>query len=121
MPDTMSNIDLMKMVFRPKPGWIKRTEKDGTPATADLVGDPQAILKGIGGYQGKDGWVDVDARIQPSGDAPYEAKVTARLSQVVFGLLEAGQTVNVKIDPRSAEHVLLVDDVDTLLKRRVIS
>ncbi len=117
----MSNIDLMKMVFRPKPGWINRTEKDGILATAELVGDPQAILKGIGGYQGKDGWVDVDARIQPPADTPYKAKVTARLSQVVFGLLEAGQTVNVKIDPRSAEHVLLVDDVDTLLKRRVIS
>jgi hypothetical protein len=113
--------DKIKLLFGPRPRWINRTEKNGSPASAEIVGDPQAILKGIGNYEGRDGWVDVEALIQMPGSEGYEGKVTARLSQVVFGMLEAGQTVNVKIDPRNEQHVLLVDDVDTLLQRRVIS
>jgi hypothetical protein len=110
---------MFKMIFSPTPGWIKDVEKNGTPAYAVVLSDPQGILKGVAGYQGRDGWIDVLAQIHPSVEAEFEAKMKCRLSQALGGMLEPGMKVNVKYDPKDKKRVLLVDDVNKLLSYRL--
>jgi len=111
----------LRMMFRPTPRWIKHVQAQGQPAVAVVLADPQEVadLQRGGGYQGRDAWIDVAARVEPTGDAPFEAAMKCRLSQALFGMLAAGMKVNVRYDPQHKERVLLVDDVDTLLSYRV--
>lgn len=111
---------LLKMMFTIEPGWIKSTASNGVPAKATLTSDPQEIMKGIGGYEGKDGWIEIKAMVQVGTEPAYPATMMCKLTQAVFGAMKLGQTVNVKCDPKNAQHVLLVDDVHALLQSRVI-
>jgi hypothetical protein len=111
---------LLKMMFGPTPRWIKDVESHGKAAQAVILSDPKEILKGVAGYEGRDGWIDVQAQVQPAGDVPFEARMKCRLSQAVFGMLEIGMTVNVRYDPENKSRVLLVDDVNALLRYREI-
>ena len=110
---------MFKMIFSPTPGWIKDVEKNGNPALAVVLSDPKDVLKGVAGYQGRDGWIDFQAQIHPSAEASFEARVKCRLSQALGGMLEPGMKVNVKYDPKNRKRVLLVDDVNKLLSYRL--
>jgi hypothetical protein len=111
----------LRMMFRPTPGWVKQVRVQGQPAVAVVLADPQEVadLQRGGGYQGRDGWIDVAARVEPASAAPFEAAMKCRLSQALFGMLAAGMKVNVRYDPQNKNRVLLVDDVNTLLRYRV--
>lgn len=102
-----------------KPGWVNNVEKNGTPAKAVILSDPKAMFKNVGGYEGEDKWVDVQARVEPANEPAYEVALKCKLSQAIFGMLEPGIRVNVKYDPKDKQRVLLVDDVNTLLQARV--
>jgi len=115
-----SMFKLFKSVFSLEPGWAKSVIANGLPAQATIITpDPQTIVKGIGGYEGRDGWTDLQVTVYSANEPPYEAKMICKLSQVVFGMLAGNQTVNVKIDPKDKAHVILSDDVHTLLQARV--
>ncbi len=110
---------MFKVIFGLTPGWIKDVEKKGKPATAIVKSDPQAVLKGVGGYEGKDGWIDVQVEVQPADEPAYEAKMKCKLSQAVFGAMRLGQKVNVRYDAKDRQRVLLTDGVQALLQSRV--
>jgi len=110
---------MFKVMFGPTPGWIKDVEKNGRPGKALVMSDPKDLLKGMGGYQGRDGWVDVRAQVETVVDGQFEAKVQCCLSTALGGMLEPGLRVNVKYDPKHKERVLLTDDVNTLLSYRL--
>ena len=110
---------MLKMMFSPTPGWIKDVEKNGNPAQAVVLSNPQDLVKGIGGYQGRDGWIDVQVEVHPATGAVYQAKMKCRFSTALGGMLAPGLKVNVGMDPRDPSHVLLVDDVNKLLSYRL--
>lgn len=110
---------MFKVMFGLTPGWIKDVEKKGKPASAVVKSDPQAVLKGVGSYEGRDGWIDVQVEVQPADEPAFEAKMKCKLSQAVFGAMRLGQTVNVRYDPKDKKRVLLTDDVQALLQSRV--
>lgn len=112
---------MFKMLLLPSPGWVKDVEKHGKLATAVVRSDPKEILKGVAGYQGRDGWVDVLVLVQPGEDPPYEAKMKCRLSHAIGGMLEPPMKDNVRYDPKDKQRVLLVDDINTLLSCRLKS
>jgi hypothetical protein len=114
-------IPMLKMIFSPSPGWISDVEKNGKDALAEILSDPQHILKGVAGYQGRDGWIDVQAQIYPLDDAQFEGKMKCRFSQAIGGMLERGMRVNVKYDPKHRTRILLVDDINKLLSYRLKS
>jgi hypothetical protein len=108
---------MLKMSLTPTPMWIKKIERDGKPASATVLSDPKQIIEGIGGYQGKDGWIDFQAELLTEDGEQFQAKAKCRLSQS-FGM-EPGMKVNVRYDPNDRKHVVLVDDVQTLLNYRL--
>ena len=109
---------MFKSMFSLTPGWIKEVESHGKLAKAIILSDPQAVMKGVNGYQGTDKWLDVQARIEPPNETPYEANLKCKLTQIVFGAMKAGLIVNVKYDPNKKSNVVLVDDQNTLLGYR---
>jgi hypothetical protein len=117
----MGVLSMMKMVLTPTPRWIKGVVKNGSPATAVVLSDPQDVMKGVAGYQGKDGFVDVDGDVLTEVGEEYKAKVKCRLSQILGGMLERGMKVNVRYDPDDKARVVLTDDITTLLSHRVKS
>ena len=108
---------MLKMTLTPTPRWIKRVEKTGLPATAVVVSDPKEVMKGVYGYSGKDGWVDLEADVLTEIGEELKAKVKCRLSQTFA--LEPGTKVNVRYDPEDKTRVVLVDDFQTLLNYRL--
>lgn len=110
---------LLKMMFTAEPNWMQAVTDYGLSAQATLVEDPRAITKGIGGYEGEDGWIDLKVVVHPPSEPMYDARMKLKLSQAIFGLLAMGQTVNVKVDPKDLSHVLLSDDVHALIQSRV--
>ncbi len=110
---------MRKNLFGSKPGWLKDVEKNGQPAKALVLADPQDYFKGTGGYQGSDVWLDLEVRVEPSLEAPFEAKMKCKLSQIIGGMIKAGLRVNVKYDPEKKDRVLLTDDVNALLQYRL--
>ncbi|MFL5807069.1 MAG: hypothetical protein ACJ8CR_35735 [Roseiflexaceae bacterium] len=114
-------LKLLKMMFRLTPRWITAVQTTGTPAIAVVVATPKEVetLQGGVGYEGRDGWIDVPVQVRPADAAPFEAGMTCKLSQALFGRLAAGMQVNVRYDPTTPQRVLLVDDVHTLLRSRV--
>ncbi len=107
---------MFKIFFAPTPGWIKSVEKNGEPAHAVILTDPSHILGGVPEYKGRDAWIDVEAEVYPSLGEAYPVKMKARLSQSLGGMLGPGLKVNVRIDPKDRSHVVLMDDVNTLLR-----
>lgn len=57
---------MFKMLLLPSPGWVKTVAKNGKPASAEVRSDPKEILKGVAGYQGRDGWVDAWSSCTPA-------------------------------------------------------
>ena len=110
---------MFKGMFSITPGWLKDIQTNGRPAKAIIISDPKDNLKGVKGYEGRDMWLEVTARIESEGAAPFEAKMKCQLTQIVFGMLEKGMTVNAKYDPAHTDRVVLVDDQHTLLQYRV--
>ena len=110
---------MFKMIFTPSPGWLKNVEKSGKQAQALVISDPKSILKGVAGYQGKDGWIDLEVEGHPADEAPFRAKMKARFSPVLGGMLEPAMHVNVKYDGADRQRVMLVDDVNKLLSYRL--
>src|SRR5688572_21081826 len=106
-------------MFRMTPGWIKDVQANGRATKAVVISNPKDHLKGVKGYEGSDMWLDVTARIEPADEPSFEAGMKCQLSQIVFGMLEAGMTVNAKYDPAHKERVVLVDDQNALLQYRV--
>ena len=118
---------LIKMIFRMTPGWVKEVARNGKPASATVLSDPKTIFQGVAGYQGKDGWIEVQTEVHPAeetsfpaDEASFPANITCRLSQALGGLLEPGVEVHVRYDPGNKKRVLLMDDVDALLRARII-
>ena len=111
---------LFSMMFKPTQGWIKKVEADGQPARAEVHAKPKEVvaLQNVAGYEGRDGWIDVPVRVLPPAGAPYEASMKCRISQALFGMLDAGMTVNVRCDPSDPGKLVLADDVNTLLAYR---
>jgi len=112
-------MEMLKMMITPTPSWVKDVEKNGKLAIAQVLSNPQDIMKGIGGYQGRDGWIDVEVKIHPSDEAEFEGKMKCRFSQAIGGMLTAGIKVNGKYDPKDKKRILLVDDVNKLLSYRL--
>jgi hypothetical protein len=119
----MGLMDAFKMAWSPTPGWIATVREKGQPATALVLRDPAAVaaLQGMGGYKGHDGWIDVDVRVKASAEPPFEATMKCKLSEAMFGMLSAGMDVSVRYDPAAREHVVLMDDANALLQKRVIT
>jgi hypothetical protein len=119
----MGLLDVFKMAWGPTPGWIAKVREAGQPATALVLRDPAAVesMRGVGGYRGKDGWIDVDVRVKTSAEPPFEATMKCKLSEAMFGMLSAGMDVSVRYDPAAKDHVVLMDDANTLLSKRVIT
>jgi len=112
---------MLKMMFSPTPRWIKGVEKNGKPASATVLSNPGKVIEGIGGYQGKDGWIDFEADVLTEVGEHFAATAKCRLSQALGGLMEPGLKVNVRYDPKDRKRVVLVDDVQTLLNYRLKS
>ena len=110
---------MFKSMFSLTLGWIKDIQTNGKAAKAVIISNPKDNMNGVKGYEGRDMWLEVVARIEPVDELPLEAKMKCQLSQIVFGMLEAGMTVNAKYDPNHKERVVLVDDQKTLLQYRV--
>jgi hypothetical protein len=119
----MGLLDAMKMAWGPTPGWIAKVREGGQPATALVLRDPEAVeaTKRIGGYKGRDGWIDVDVRVKSAAGPPFEATMKCRLSEAMFGMLAAAMEVNVRYDPAAPEHVVLTDDANALLQKRIVT
>jgi hypothetical protein len=115
--------DLFKMAWGSAPGWIDKVRETGQPATALVLRDPEAVeaMKGVGGYRGKDGWIDVDVRVKSSAEPSFDATMKCRLSEAMFGMLSAGMDVNVRYDPAAKDHVLLMDDANAILAKRIVT
>jgi len=110
---------LAKNVFGSRPSWAKKVAKEGQPATALVLENPKNYFKGIPKYEGADIWLDLAVRVEPSLEAPLEARMKCQLSQVLGSLLEADMRVNVKYDRQHKDRVLLVDDINALLQYRI--
>ena len=111
---------LLKMMFRLTPRWITTVQTTGKPAIAVVLATPKEVetLQSGVGYEGRDGWIDVPVQVRPTDAAPFEAGMTCKLSQALFGRLAAQMQVNVRYDPNNPGRVLLIDDVHTLLRSR---
>jgi len=112
---------MLKMIFSPTPRWIMGVEKNGKPASATVLSNPGKVIEGIGGYQGKDGWIDFETDVLTEVGEHYSATAKCRLSQALGGLMEPGLKVNVRYDPKDRKRVVLVDDVQTLLNYQLKS
>ena len=110
---------MLKMMFSVSPRWLKDVEKNGKLALAEVLSDTQQILKGVAGYQGRDGWIDVEVEVFPPDEIQFKAKMKTHLSTALGGMLAPGLRVNVRYDPKERQHVLLVDDVNKLLSYRL--
>ncbi len=110
---------MFKMMFSPSPSWLKDVEKHGRQASAVVLSDPKQILKGVSGYQGRDGWIEVEVDVHPTDEASFKEKMKTRLSTALGGMLEPGMRVNVRYDPKDRRRVLLADDVNQLLSYRL--
>ena len=102
------------------PRWVKKVKESGVVGTAVLLGNPQDKLqKYQKGYQGRDKWLEVAVRVQAMDGTTYTTDMQCQMSQVLFGMMEAEMTVNVKYDPEDRARVVLMDDVQKLLSYRV--
>jgi hypothetical protein len=110
---------MLKMMLSPTPRWIKKVEANGAPASATVLSDPGKVIEGIGGYEGKDGWVDFQADVLTEVGEQFTAMAKCRLSQALGGMMKLGLKVNVRYDPKDRKRVVLVDDVQTLLNYRL--
>jgi hypothetical protein len=99
-------------------GWIKKVERDGSPAIAIILSDPQEVTQRVGNYEGPDAWVDIRARVEAPGTTPFEGALKARLSQVA--VVRPGLRVNVKYDLKDPRRAVLVDDIPTILRNRAV-
>jgi len=113
----MSIKDMLKMMFTPAPGWKKQVETEGKQARAVVMGDPENISQGIS-YRGRDGWLDIDVKVEPIDDLPFDGKMKCRLSTSMA--LTRGMTVNIRYDPKDKSKILLMDDINKLFYSRVI-
>jgi hypothetical protein len=84
-----------------QPPWIRRVQSTGTTAPAEVLAND--LMKGVGGYEGGDRYVDLPVRV--NADPPFETKLTCRLSQAM--MLKPGSQVRVKYDPAHHRHVIL--------------
>jgi hypothetical protein len=114
---------LFKMANSATPRWIRKVRDQGQQATALVLSDPEALeaLKRAGGYKGRDGWIDVEVRVQSPVEQPFDAAMKSRLSEAMFGMIAAGTTVNVRYDLAAKDHVVLMDDANALLQKRVVT
>jgi hypothetical protein len=110
---------MLKMMFTPAPGWKKDVETNGKQARAAVISDPRELIKGIGGYQGRDGWLDVEVEVKPNDEVPFHGKMKCLFSTAIGGMLAPGLSVNVRYDGRDKRKIILMDDVNTLLGYRV--
>jgi hypothetical protein len=110
---------MFKSMFSLTLGWIKDIQTNGKAAKAVIISNPKGNMNSVKGYKGRDMWLEVVARVEPVDEAPFEAKMKCQLSQIAFGMLEAGMMVNAKCDPNHKDRVVLVDDQQTLLQYRV--
>ncbi len=44
---------MLKAIFSLPPRWIKDVKENGRAAAVVVLSDPQQIIKGIGGYEGR--------------------------------------------------------------------
>jgi hypothetical protein len=84
-----------------QPPWIRRVIATGATAPAEVLAND--LMKGVGGYEGGDRYVDLPVRVH--SDPPFETKMICRLSQAL--MLEPGQQVTVKYDPAHHSHTIL--------------
>jgi hypothetical protein len=84
-----------------QPPWIRRVQSSGTEAPAEVLAND--LMKGVGGYEGADRYVDLPVRV--NADPPFEANMKCRLSQAM--MLKPGQHVTVKYDPAHHSHTIL--------------
>lgn len=115
----MGVFDVFKKSVTPNPNWIDDVRQNGAMGVAVVMSNPQEILQSVGGYQGRDSWIDVQAQIEPADGPAFEAMMKCQLSQATFGMLASGMRVNIKYDPNDKSHVVLIDDANTLLSYRV--
>jgi hypothetical protein len=98
-----------------QPPWTKQVAQHGKQAMATVI--ENTAMKGIGGYQGEDVWLDLPVKVQPTDEPAFEAQMKCRLSQTM--LLRAGSEVQVHYDPADKSKVILTSDPlkDIMAKR----
>jgi hypothetical protein len=84
------------------PRWFTALQANGTPATAEVLAND--FLPGNWSYEGVDLLVDVQVRVEPDGEAGFEARLKCRLSQAKR--LKPGKRVHVKYDPQTRQVML---------------
>jgi hypothetical protein len=109
---------LIKMAFSFSPGWRKKVEMNGKACFAEILSDPLELMKGTMGNVGSDKWIDCDVRVEATDESPFQSVMKCKFSQASAGKMTIGQKVNVKYDPANKAHVLLIDDVYTLINYR---
>ncbi len=89
------------------PGWTNGVLATGTQATATVLSVKNS---GVSFNYGRRVVVKIQLRVEPDGEAPFEAsleKITSWLS----GPSE-GDTIQVKYDPRNKKHVVILSQSD---------
>jgi hypothetical protein len=84
-----------------QPPWIRKVLSSGVEASAEVLANN--LMKGVGGYEGADRYVDLPVRV--NAGPPFETKMTCRLSQAM--MLQPGAHITVKYDPAHHRHVIL--------------
>jgi hypothetical protein len=66
---------LFTMMFKLTARWIKDVREGGEPAFAVVLSQPKEVvaLGHLGGYEGRDGWIDVPVRVESHAGPPFEA------------------------------------------------
>jgi hypothetical protein len=85
------------------PGWIAQVRQTGQTGVAEILAND--YMNGVSRYRGSDGAMDVPVRVLPDLDAPFESKLTCRLSEGLA--LKAGMRVAIKYDPANHKRVVL--------------
>ena len=103
----------MSFLFGKKPSMVT--------AIAELIGDGRAIwneeLKKpkYNNYSGGEPQIEVDVRVEPANEPPFEAKMKAGFT--VAYLLKPGVRVMVKYDPNKKQHVTIDEQNKAVLER----
>ena len=92
-----------------RPFWVKQVLETGAEASAIII--ENNAMKGIGGYQGGDIWLDLPVRVQPANESAFEAQMKCLLSQTM--MLRDGNEVKVRYDRSNKSKVVLVGNQRT--------
>jgi len=96
-------------------------KKQSVQALAEVLEDGREIMntemkkKKYNNYSGREVFIEVNARVQPENEPPFEAKMKVSLLKAY--LLKPGVKVRVQYDPAKKEQVTMDDEAPAILER----